>query len=113
MLPGKPFGGPGTPREMRSTLDPIRIAEDFAIQLFDGGSIDKKPLGPKCIGCWRAQTPDGAWVTYSPAGQAGSHTSPATATVEVNGPRVNIINARTSGAAEIMKMKFTVVSEAP
>jgi len=34
-----------------------------AKQLFGGGSIDKKPLGPKCLGCWRAQTPDGAWAT--------------------------------------------------
>lgn len=113
VLPGKPIGGPGTPREMPTTSDPTRTAEDFATQLFGGGSIDKIPLGPKCIGCWRAQTSDGAWVTYRPAGQASSHTSPTTATVEVNGPRINAINVKTTGEAEILKLKFPVVSEVP
>lgn len=98
---------------MPTTPDPTRTAEDLATQLFGGGSIDKIPLGPKCIGCWRAQTSDGAWVTYRPAGQASSHTSPTTATVEVNGPRINAINVKTTGEAEILKLKFPVVSEVP
>lgn len=109
VFPGKPIGGPGMP----TTSDPTRTAEDFATQLFGGGSIDKISLGPKCIGCWRAQTSDGAWVTYRPAGQASSHTSPTTATVEVNGPRINAINVKTTGEAEILKLKFPVVSEVP
>jgi len=48
-----------------------------------------------------------------PVGQANSHTSPTTVTVEVDGPRINIINAKTSGAAEILKLRFPVVSEVP
>lgn len=112
-LPGRAIGGPGTPREMPVTSDPSATAADFVRQLFAGAPIKKIPLGATCVGCWRAQTPDGSWVTYRPAGQASGLTSLTTATVEVNSPGIRILNVNSAGSAKSLKLKFPVKSEVP
>ncbi|WP_258042029.1 hemagglutinin repeat-containing protein [Pseudomonas syringae] len=109
-LPGSSIGGPGTPREMPATPNPTATANDFVSKVFNGAQIAKKSI-PNCDGCWRAQTSDGAWVTYRPAGQASGATSSTTATVEINSTTINNLNANGSGRAQILKLKFPVRSE--
>jgi hypothetical protein len=48
-----------------------------------------------------AKLPDGAFVTYRPAGAAGPKTPDTTATVEVNDPTINPMNG-----SEVLKLKF-------
>ncbi|MNV86242.1 hypothetical protein D3C71_1802570 [compost metagenome] len=98
---------------MPVTSDPSATAADFVRQLFADAPIKKIPLGATCVGCWRAQTPDGSWVTYRPAGQASGLTSPTTATVEVNSPGIRILNVNSAGSAKSLKLKFPVKSEVP
>jgi filamentous hemagglutinin len=52
-------------------------------------------------GAWRAQTPDGTWVTYRPAGQASDKTLPSTASVDINSSQVKGINNNRE-----LKLKF-------
>lgn len=111
VLPGKPIGGPGTPREMPSSPNPTATAENFVLQLFGSTPVSKKPMAG-CAGCWRAQLPDGGWVTYRPAGQASHQTASTTATVEINSPRINSLNANKT-KDQILKLKFPVRSEVP
>jgi filamentous hemagglutinin len=107
-LPGNPIGGPGTPREMPASRNPSATAQDFAYQFFGGSApTNAKPI-TGCDGCWRAQTSDGTWVTYRPAGQASADTLPTTATVEVNGAAINGLNASSKGKATILKLKFPI-----
>jgi filamentous hemagglutinin len=93
--------GRGTPREMPATTNQNESAEDFARGFFDG----QKPGDaiPTKDGGWRAQTSDGTWVTYRPAGQASGKTLPTTASVDVNGPGVNLLNG---GPNSTLKLKF-------
>lgn len=109
-LPGTPIGGPGTPREMPASNSPNATAEDFVNKLFRNSPIKKDPISG-CEGCWRAQTSDKAWVTYRPAGQASSATSPTTATVEINSPAIKELNANAKGIGQQLKLKFPEKSE--
>lgn len=40
-LPGKPIGGPGTPREMPATGNPNAVAEEFALGFFGGKMLKR------------------------------------------------------------------------
>jgi filamentous hemagglutinin len=79
-------------------------------KVFTGAQIAKKPI-PNCDGCWRAQTSDGAWVTYRPAGQASGATVSTKAIVEINSTMINNSNANGFGRAQVLKLKFPVKSE--
>ncbi|MPX76143.1 hemolysin, partial [Moraxella catarrhalis] len=97
----------GQPREMQKSTDPNKAADDFAQQF-----LGRKPTADdykqgaamnnnNCQGCWRAQTPDGTWVIYRPAGKAGKDTLPTTATVEVNSKNIKGANKNAQ-----LKLKF-------
>jgi len=105
-LPGRPIGLPGTPREMPRSPNPTATAEDFALQFFGGEPPIKSLPIEKCNGCWRAQTPEGSWVTFRPAGQASADTLPTTATVEINDRSINTLNSSPKGKPNILKLKF-------
>ena len=105
VFPGK--GEIGQPREMQKSTDPNKAADDFAQQF-----LGRKPTtddykqgatmnNNNCQGCWRAQTPDGTWVIYRPAGKAGKDTLPTTATVEVNSKNIKGANKNAQ-----LKLKF-------
>ncbi len=109
-MPGTPIGGPGTPREMPASPNPSATAENFVSQVFGGSQISKKSIAG-CVGCWRGQTAEGAWVTYRPAGQASAAIPSTTATVEINSSSLNALNANQAGKGQILKLKFPVRSE--
>lgn len=95
---------------MPASNSPNATAEDFVNKLFRNSPIKKDPISG-CEGCWRAQTSDKAWVTYRPAGQASSATSPTTATVEINSPAIKELNANAKGIGQQLKLKFPEKSE--
>jgi len=103
ILPGIPNKGLGNPRNMPISKDSSKTAEDFAVRLFGGEKINKKPLPG---GGWVAARKDGTAVTYRPAGRASHRTPKDMATVEANSPHINIINARKNGKPERLKLKF-------
>ena len=60
-------------------------------------------------GAWRAKMPgDDTWITYRPAGVASGNTKVTTATVEVNGSRINSING---DPKNVLKLKFPLTGE--
>lgn len=105
VFPGK--GEIGQPREMPKSADPSKTADDFAQQYLGRKPTDEdfkrgsEMNGNNCQGCWRAQTADGTWVMYRPAGKAGRDTLPTTATVEINSK-----NIRTANNKAQLKLKF-------
>jgi filamentous hemagglutinin len=105
-LPGTPIGGPGTPREMPISPNPSATAENFANGFFGGTKPSNATPIPNCSGCWYAKASDGTFVTYRPAGQASAGTLPTTATVEVNSPTINALNASSNGQQSVLKLKF-------
>jgi filamentous hemagglutinin len=108
-LPGTPIGGLGTPREMPASPNPSATAEDFANRFFGGTKpSDATPI-PGCDGCWYARSNDGTVVTYRPAGQASEKTLSTTATVDINSPSVNHLNASKNGDPQYLKLKFPVL----
>ncbi|WP_206860613.1 hemagglutinin repeat-containing protein [Lysobacter changpingensis] len=106
-LPGKPIGGPGTPREMPATGNPNAVAEEFALGFFGGKMPQKARPIPNKPGAWVAEAPDGTIITYRPAGQASSRTKGTTATVDINSPNVNQLNAGKSR----LELKFPLIGE--
>ncbi|WP_255423937.1 hemagglutinin repeat-containing protein [Xanthomonas sp. SI] len=109
-LPGTPIGGIGTPREMRPTSNPSAAAEGFAMEFF-GGKIPDDAILMK-NGAWRAKIPgepgEDTWVTYRPANVASDRTKVTTATVEVNGLKINTVNG---GPENVLKLKFPLIGE--
>ncbi len=45
--------------------------------------------------------PDGAYITFRPAGQASAETEPTTASVDINDSNINQLNA-----GKMLKLKF-------
>ncbi|WP_146744641.1 hypothetical protein [Herbaspirillum rubrisubalbicans] len=91
ILPGKPIGGLGTPREMPASPNPSATAEDFATQLLGRSPTEaERKVAVRmnkgnCEGCWVASPDNGkTYITYRPAGKASDGTLPTTASVEVN-----------------------------
>ena len=91
-LPGQPQKGkPGAAREMSSSDNPNQTAEAFARRYLGRKPTlmerveGEKLYGGKCVGCWKAQMPDGTFVVYRPAGNA-SMTKGTTASVDINNP---------------------------
>jgi len=79
------------------------LQQKISLTSFLGGETPQNAIPiAGCDGCWRAQTTDGTWVTYRPAGQASSETLSTTATVEVNSKTTG--NALNNGS--VLKLKF-------
>jgi hypothetical protein len=80
----------GVPRQMPASSNPSATAEDFAIRaLGRSPTAEELVVGAamnngNCPGCWNAKTSDGNFVSFRPAGSAGSSTAGDTATVEIN-----------------------------
>ncbi len=99
-LPGRASDGLGSPREMPQTLNPNETAERFAMEFFGGSKpAHAKPLGD---GAWSAETTDGIYVTYRPAGKASGATKNTTASVDLNSKSISVTNAN----AKLLKLKF-------
>jgi len=105
ILPGTPNKGPSSPINMHPSKDPSKTAEDFAVRLFGGEKINKKPL-PNGIDGWTAQKKDGTWVTYRPAGEASYRTPQDMASVDVNGAYIKAINEANGRVGAKLKLKF-------
>ncbi|OHQ58988.1 adhesin [Neisseria sp. HMSC070H10] len=111
-LPGQPQKGkPGAAREMSSSDNPNQTAEAFARRYLGRKPTlmerveGEKLYGGKCVGCWKAQMPDGTFVVYRPAGNA-SMTKGTTASVDINNPTLNNLNINLKGKPTELKFKF-------
>ena len=111
-LPGQPQKRkPGAAREMSSSDNPNQTAEAFARRYLGRKPTlmerveGEKLYGGKCVGCWKAQMPDGTFVVYRPAGNA-SMTKGTTASVDINNPTLNNLNINLKGKPTELKFKF-------
>ncbi|MCG6504538.1 VENN motif pre-toxin domain-containing protein [Kingella pumchi] len=111
-LPGQPQKGkPGAAREMSRSDNPNQTAEAFARRYLGRKPTlmerveGEKLYGGKCVGCWKAQMPDGTFVVYRPAGNA-SMTKGTTASVDINNPTLNNLNINLKGKPTELKFKF-------
>ncbi len=102
VLPDESASGPGSPRTMPASDEPNRAALEFIARAYNGqepASIDRpETLAP---GGFVALLPDGTYITFRPAGQAGPLTLDSTASVDVNSPTIRALNGNRS-----LKLKF-------
>jgi len=101
VLPGsEPVGSAGG-RNMPASDDPNSAASEYVVTILNG----QTPVSVQSIsglpGALVAKMPDGTYITYRPAGQAGEKTPPKTATVEVNNAAINLLNG-----GKALKLKF-------
>ncbi|MGC2787936.1 MAG: hypothetical protein WA397_29715, partial [Roseiarcus sp.] len=89
----------GAPRAMPASDDPDSAARAFVLKAYNG----QKPssLTPLGDGGFIAQMPDGAYITFRPAGQASSRTPASTANVDINDAKIKQLNG-----GEFLKLKF-------
>jgi hypothetical protein len=89
----------GAPRAMPASEDPDSAAQAFVLKAYNG----QKPssLTPLGDGGFIVQMPDGAYITFRPAGQASSKTLAATASVDINDAKLKQLNG-----GEFLKLKF-------
>ena len=96
---------------MSSSDNPNQTAEAFARRYLGRKPTlmerveGEKLYGGKCVGCWKAQMPDGTFVVYRPAGNA-SMTKGPTASVDINNPTLNNLNINLKGKPTELKFKF-------
>jgi filamentous hemagglutinin len=92
-LPGDGANGLGNPRTMPASADPNSAASEFVNSIYNGQTpVSVTPIGDPNSGAFVAKMPDGTYITFRSAGQAGGKTSDTTATVEVNGDAINSWN---------------------
>jgi hypothetical protein len=86
-------------RTMPGSDDPTATALAYAEKAYNG----QAPSSVTTLrdGGFVAEMPDGAFITFRPAGQASAKTEPTTASVDINDPKINQLN---SGA--VLKLKF-------
>ncbi len=89
----------GAPRAMPVSDDPDSAARAFVLKAYNG----QKPssLNPLGDGGFIAQMPDGAYITFRPAGQASPKTPNSTANVDINDAKLKQLNG-----GEFLKLKF-------
>ncbi|THD42330.1 MAG: phage portal protein [Bradyrhizobium sp.] len=99
VLPGEPRAELGSPRTMPASDDPDAAAAVYILRAYNG----QQPISVR--GGWPdmfiAEMPNGAFITFRPAGQASAQTLSTTATVEINDPVVNALNGDRQ-----LKLKF-------
>jgi hypothetical protein len=99
-LPG--LSEPGADaRTMAASDNPSAEALDYAKNLYDQKTATLVATGLEDRGGFAVKLPNGAYITYRPAGLGGRATLPTTATVEVNDPKVNELNG-----GQHLKLKF-------
>ena len=80
-------------RTMPPSDDPNNAALRYIVDIMEGQRpVSFRSGGDLPSGGFVIELPDGTFVTYRPAGQASFRTDPATATVDVNGPGINMLN---------------------
>ena len=100
-LPGQHVPGVDG-RTMPASDDPDTAALEYAKSLYDEQAATAVPSGLEENGGFVVRLPDGAYITYRPAGLAGKATLPTTTTVEINDPGgVNAVNG-----GKPLKLKF-------
>jgi hypothetical protein len=90
----------GDPRTMPASDDPKSSARVYALKAYNGQvpvSLDRLDED----GGFVAQMPDGAIITFRPAGQASWRTESSTANVDIKDDRLIELNA-----GKILKLKF-------
>jgi hypothetical protein len=89
----------GAPRAMPASDDPDSTAGAFVLKAYNGQKPNSiTPLGD---GGFVAQMPDGAYITFRPAGQASPKTPESTANVDINDAKLKQLNG-----GEFLKLKF-------
>jgi filamentous hemagglutinin len=84
---------------MPASDDPDSTAMAFVTKAYNGQKPSSKtPLGD---GGFIAQMPDGAYITFRPAGQASPRTPDSTANVDINDAKLKQLNA-----GEFLKLNF-------
>jgi filamentous hemagglutinin len=84
---------------MPASDDPNSAARAFVLKAYNGQKQTSiTPLGD---GGFVAQMPDGAYITFRPAGQATSKTLASTASVDINDAKLKQLNQ-----GEFLKLKF-------
>ena len=100
-LPGVSPGGSAGGRNMPASDDPNAAALAYVQRIYNGQTpTSVTPIAGQ-PGAFYAQMPDGAFVTYRPAGQASERTPSTSATVEINDQTIKGLNGGTP-----LKLKF-------
>jgi hypothetical protein len=90
VLPGE-ADNVGDVRTMPASADPDLTARAYVLRAYNGQSpVSTRPVGED--GSFVVKLPDGATITYRPAGQASWRTLSTTASVDVNDAVVNALN---------------------
>jgi filamentous hemagglutinin len=80
--------------------DPDSTARAYVSKIQNGQTpVWVRPEGED--GGFVAKMPDGAFITFRPAGQASSRTPASTASVDINDARLSELNA-----GKVLKLKF-------
>jgi hypothetical protein len=102
ILPGTSEGGPNSPRTMLASDDPNAAALNYIGSIYNGQTPTSVQTGGNLPpGSFVVTMPDGTFITFRPAGQAGPRTLDSTASVDINGPTVNVLNG-----GDPLKLKF-------
>ncbi len=102
VLPGIAPKGIGYPREMPASDNPNAAAAEYVTKISTGQTpVASTPIGDPGSGGFYAEMPDGTYITYRPAGQAGDKTDPTTASVDVNSDSIKLLNGE-----QVLKLKF-------
>jgi hypothetical protein len=81
----------GDPRTMPASDDPDLTARAYALSIHNGQTpVSVRPEGDN--GGFVAKMPDGAFITFRPAGQASWKTLTSTSSVDINDPVINRLN---------------------
>ena len=99
-LPGLPEPGADA-RTMSASDNPSAEALDYVRNLYDQKTATLVDTGLEDRGGFAVKLPNGAYITYRPAGLGGKATLATTATVEINDPKVNELNG-----GQRLKLKF-------
>jgi hypothetical protein len=90
----------GDPRTMPASDDPDLTAQAYVLKIYNGQTpVSLTALGEE--GGFVADMPDGAFITFRPAGQASWRTMSSTASVDIKGERLGQLNAD-----QVLKLKF-------
>ena len=102
VLPGESGGGPNSPRTMPASDNPNAAALNYIGSVYNGQTPTSVLTGDNLPpGAFVVTMPDGTFITFRPAGQAGPRTLDSTANVDINSPS---IRALTGGAALKLKL---------
>jgi Phage portal protein len=92
---------PGTPRTMPASDDPASAAQSFIRQLTTGRDFVPVATDLDTQGGYVFQLDDGTYITYRPPGISSEKTNSTTASVDIDGPKINAMNG-----GKRLKLKF-------